>query len=123
MVESKQTTNEKRTNRYGLELFSKEKSQFISFYKEHVETELEKIELERRQFMKGLMLRIIASPFIFILLYYAFHELTIFVVPAAPFAIIGWIGLYWMRYKRKLEAKAKARSEERRVGKECNTSR
>jgi|SRR5690625_414218 len=108
MVESKQTTNEKRTNRYGLELFSKEKSQFISFYKEHVETELEKIELERRQFMKGLMLRIIASPFIFVLLYYAFHELTIFVVPAAPFAIIGWIGLYWMRYKRKLEAKAKA---------------
>ncbi len=108
MIKSQKETNERRTNKYGLEMFSKEKSQFISFYKEHLEAELEKIEIERQKFMKGLIPRIIASPFILLLIYYAFHELTIFVVPAAPIAIIGWIGLYWMKHKRKLEAKAKA---------------
>src|SRR5699024_10104726 len=108
MVESKKATNERKTNRYGLELFSKEKSQFISFYKENLETELEKLEKKRQQFMKGLMLRIIVSPFMFLAIYYGFHELTMFVVPVAPLAIIGWIGLYWMQHKRKLEAKAKA---------------
>lgn len=108
VIESEKITNENRKNRYGLELFSKEKSQFISFYKEHLEEELEKLEIERQQFMKGLIPRICISPFIFVLIYYVFHDLTIFVVPAAPLAIIGWVGLYWIQHKRKLEAKAKA---------------
>lgn len=108
MIKSKHEAHERKTNKYGLELFSKEKSQFIAFYKEHVEVELEKIEIKRQKFMKGLIPRIIAAPFLIMIIYYVFHELTIFVVPAAPIAIIGWIGLYWMQHKKQLEAQAKA---------------
>src|SRR5690625_5814494 len=106
MIKSEKETNERKTNRYGLELFSKEKSQFISFYKERLEAALGKLEIERRHFMKGLIPRIIASPFIFLLIYYAFHEFTLFIVPAAPFAIIVWIGLYCMLFESKIKAKA-----------------
>jgi len=108
MIESKEVTQERKTNKYGLEMFSKEKSQFIAFYKEHLEAELEKLEIKRQQFMKGLIPRVIAAPFLIMIIYYAFHEFTIFVVPAAPIAVFGWIGLYWMRHKSKLEAQAKA---------------
>lgn len=94
-------------NAYGLELFAKEKADFISFYEEHLQTDLEQLEIERKKFMKGLIPRIIAAPFLLLLIYYVFRDVTIFVIPAAPLAIIGWIGFYWMRYKEKLEAKAK----------------
>src|SRR5699024_1911309 len=76
-------------------------------YEEHLQKELESLEVERKQFIKGLIPRIIAAPFLLLLIYYAFRDVTLFVIPAAPLAITGWIGLYWMRHKKKLESKAK----------------
>jgi len=96
-----------KRNAYGLELFAKEKTEFITFYKEHLQEELENLELERKKFMKGLIPRIIAAPFLLLVIYYAFRDVTLFVIPAAPLAITGWIGLYWMQHKKKIEAKAK----------------
>lgn len=98
---------EVKRNDYGLELFAKEKTDFIAFYEEHLQEELESLEVERKIFMKGLIPRIIAAPFLLLFIYYAFRDITLFVIPAAPLAITGWIGLYWMQHKKKLESKAK----------------
>src|SRR5690625_1166422 len=98
---------EVKRNAYGLELFAKEKTEFIAFYEAHLQKEIENLEVERKKFMKGLMPRIIAAPFLLLFIYYAFRDVTLFVIPAAPLAITGWIGLYWMRHKGRLESKAK----------------
>src|SRR5699024_5450669 len=90
-----------------LELFAKEKTEFIAFYEEYLQKELERLEVQRKKFMKGLIPRIIVAPFLLLVIYYAFRDLTIFVIPAAPLAITGWMGIYWMRHKQKLELKAK----------------
>lgn len=103
---SEQTPKIKK-NAYGLELFAKEKTEFITFYEEHLQKELELLEVDRKKFMKGFILRIIAAPFLLLFIYFVFRDVTIFMILAAPLAITGWIGLYWMRYKEKLEAKAK----------------
>lgn len=96
-----------KRNAYGLELFAKEKADFIDFYEEHLQEELESLEVERKKFMKGLIPRIIVSPFLLIVIFFTFRD-TLFVIPVAPFAVLGWIGLYWMQHKKKLEARAKA---------------
>jgi len=98
---------EVKRNAYGLELFAKEKTEFIAFYEEYLQKELERLEVQRKKFMKGLIPRIIAAPFVFFFIYYAFRDFTMFVIPAAPLAITGWVGLYWVRHKKKLESKAK----------------
>lgn len=95
-------------NKYGLRLFAKEKSAFISFYQERLETELMKLEVERKGFIKGLNLRILLAPFVFLLIFYGFRDISIFVVPVVPLMIIGWISVYWMKHKKHMEAKVKA---------------
>lgn len=98
---------EVKRNAYGLELFAKEKTEFIAFYEKHLKEELESLEVERKKFMKGLIPQIIAAPFLLLFIYYVFRDITLFIIPAAPIAITGWIGLYWMRHKKKLESRAK----------------
>src|SRR5690625_4348876 len=98
---------EVKRNAYGLELFAKEKTEFIAFYEEHLQQEVESLEIERKKFMKGLIPRIIVAPFLLLFIYYIFRDVTIFVIPVAPLAITGWVGLYWMRHKKNLESKAK----------------